>query len=365
LRTPQTLRASLAVDAQLPFGVVGTIEGLYTRTPRAVFFSPINLRESDTFDRHGRVMYGAIRSDGVAIPSRLSAAMGDVITVSNQSKDYAADVTVDLQKRSHVADAEVSISYGRSRDVQSPRTVSAILADNWRLARPVIGRQNDASLGISDFDQPLRVRAYGTVHSPWQKLATEVSFLYVGGSGFPFTYVAGGTQGRGDLNADGAVGNDPIYIPRTAFDTTEISFGGTPTEVAAQQAGFEHFIDGSTCLHNQRGKIMKRNSCRSPWMNLTNLAVRQALPIGRTQSLGMEFQVFNVLNLLNPRWGRVQVPTGATLTTTSQVSLLSQVGATTGPQPQPRYAFNSAMPRYNVDNLDTYYQIQLAVRYNF
>jgi len=79
----------------------------------------------------------------------------------------------------------------------------------------------------------------------------------------------------------------------------------------------------------------------------------------------MEFQVFNVLNLLNPRWGRVQVPTGATLTTTSQVSLLSQVGATTGPQPQPRYAFNSAMPRYNVDNLDTYYQIQLAVRYNF
>ncbi len=365
LRTPQTLRASVAVDAELPFGVVGTIEGLYSRTPRAVFFSPINLREPDTFDRHGRVMYGAIRSDGVAIPSRVSAAMGDVITVSNQSKDYAADVTVGLQKRSRAADADVSISYGHSRDVQSPRTVSAILADNWRLARPVIGRQTDASLGTSDFDQPLRVRAFGTVHSPWRRLATDVSFLYVGGSGFPFTYVAGGTQGRGDLNADGAVGNDPIYIPRTAFDTTEISFSGTPTDVAAQQAAFEHFIEGSTCLHNQRGRIMKRNSCRSPWMNLTNLAVRQTLPIGRTQSLGMEFQIFNVLNLLNPRWGRVQVPTGATLTTTSQVSLLSQVGATAGPQAQPRYAFNSAMPRYNVDNLDTYYQIQLAVRYNF
>ena len=365
LRTPQTLRASLAVDAALPFGVIGTIEGLYTRATRAVFFSPINLREPDTFDRHGRLMYGAIRADGVAIPSRQTPEMGDVIRVSNQSRDYATDITVELRKRSRVADADASISFGKSRDAQSPRTVSAILADNWRLARPVMGRQNDLSLGTSDFDQPLRVRAFGTVHSPWRKLATDVSFLYVGGSGFPFTYVAGGPQGRGDLNADGAVGNDPIYIPRTAFDTTEISFSGTQTEVAAQQVAFERFIDGSTCLHSQRGKIMTRNSCRSPWMNLTNLAVRQALPTARGQSLGMEFQIFNVLNLLNPRWGRVQVPTGATLASTSQVLLLSQVGATTGPQAQPRYAFNPTMPRYNADNFDTYYQIQLAVRYNF
>src|SRR6185436_300549 len=172
-------RASLAVDATLPFGVIGTIEGLYTRATRAVFFSPINLREPDTFDRHGRLMYGAIRADGVAIPSRQTAEMGDVIRVSNQSRDYATDITVELRKRSRVADADASISLGKSRDAQSPRTVSAILADNWRLARPVIGRQNDLSLGTSDFDQPLRVRAFGTVHSPWRKLATDVSFLYV------------------------------------------------------------------------------------------------------------------------------------------------------------------------------------------
>jgi hypothetical protein len=80
--------------------------------------------------------------------------MGDVITVLQPIEGLRRRHDGDLQKRSHVADAEVSISYGRSRDVQSPRTVSAILADNWRLARPVIGRQNDASLGISDFDQP-------------------------------------------------------------------------------------------------------------------------------------------------------------------------------------------------------------------
>ena len=69
--------------------------------------------------------------------------------------------------------------------------------------------------------------------------------MYVGGSGFPYTYVAGGTAGRGDLNADGAVGNDPIYIPRAAVDTAEMKFGGTAVEVGTQQDAFDRFIDGA------------------------------------------------------------------------------------------------------------------------
>jgi hypothetical protein len=177
--------------------------------------------------------------------------------------------------------------------------------------------------------------------------------------------VAGGAQGRGDLNADGAVGNDPIYIPRTAFDTAEIRFAGTPAEVSAQQAAFDRFVDGAPCLRTQRGHIMSRNSCRSPWMNLTNLALRQALLSARDQPLVFELQVFNVLNLLNSRWGRMKLPTGAVLATTSQIPLLSQVGETAGPQAQPVYRFDSTMQRSSDENFDSYYQIQLAVRYSF
>ena len=49
------MRATLATDARLPFGVVGTIEGLYTRATRAMFFSPINLSEPVASDRHDRL----------------------------------------------------------------------------------------------------------------------------------------------------------------------------------------------------------------------------------------------------------------------------------------------------------------------
>lgn len=100
-------------------------------------------------------------------------------------------------------------------------------------------------------------------------------------------------------------------------------------------------------------------------MHLTNLAVRQALPLMRTHALALELQLFNVLNLLNPRWGREQTPPGAVLSSSSQIPLLTQVGETTGSYAQPIFRFDPAMSRYSFDNVDSYYQIQLAARYNF
>jgi hypothetical protein len=161
------------------------------------------------------------------------------------------------------------------------------------------------------------------------------------------------------------VGNDPIYVPRVASDTAEIRFAGSAADVATQQAAFERFISGATCLHGQRGRIMARNSCRSPWMSLTNLALRQSVPSMGDQSLVFELQVFNLLNLLNSRWGRMAVPTGSSVATTNQISLLSQVGETAGPGAQPIYRFDSTMRRYSDDNFETYYQLQFALRYNF
>jgi hypothetical protein len=364
LRYPQALRASLALDRELPFGLVGTIEGLYTRSRYALFFSGINLREPVASDHAGRLMYGTIGSNGIASPRRMAPQLGDVVSITNQSKDYAFDVTGELRKVGSVADMTASVSYGQARDVQSPRPVSALLVDDWRFSRPVAGRQDDMSLGRADYDQPFRVRVSGTLHSPWRRFRTDLSFFYIGGSGLPYTYVAGGSQGRGDLNADGAPGNDPIYIPRAARDTSEIRFTGSSAQVEEQQIAFERFVDGAACLRRQRGQVMSRNSCRSPWMNLTNIAVRQTLPRGPGNGFALELQVFNFLNLLDPAWGRVELPTGSTPTTTNQVALLSQVGETTGSRPQPVYRFDP-MPRYSFDNLDTYYQIQLAARYIF
>lgn len=368
LRFPQVLRVSLATDRQLPLGIVGTIEGLYTRGVRTFFFSPANLTEPIGVDRRGRVMYGTVATTGIATPSRITTRFNDVISVTNASEDYAYDLTAQIQKTFRArGNVQLSFTHARARDVQSLRAVRPVLIDNWRLSRPVAGRQDAIATGVSDFDQPFRVRASGTVHSPWRRWATDLSFYYIGGSGLPFTYVAGGAAPRGDLNADGATGNDAIYIPRTAFDTSEIRFAGTAAEVATQQAAFEEFIDGASCLREQRGRIMARNSCRSPWSNLAHAALRQSLPTASDHNLSVELQVFNLLNLVNSDWGRVELPTLANPAATMQVPLLSQTGQTPGSlsQSQPIYRFDTTLRRYSYMNVDSYYQLQFALRYEF
>jgi hypothetical protein len=173
-------------------------------------------------------------------------------------------------------------------------------------------------------------------------------------------------QNTGDLNADGTNVNDPIYVPRSAYDLTEIRFSGTAAQDTAQRTALERFIDGAPCLRRQRGRIMQRNSCRAPWTNTLNLSIRQSLPVVGTHPLSAEVQVFNLLNLLNSHWGHVALP-GAVNTVSSQVNLLSQTQQTAGSrlESQPVFRFDPATRRFASDNVDSYYQIQLAARYSF
>src|SRR5436190_110435 len=170
LRFPQTMRASLATDAELPFGMTGTVEGMYTRSTQSIVFLPLNLADPVTADIRGRAMYGSMTPTGMARPARVDSRFGDVIAIRNAASDRAYDVTGVLRRRGDHADVEASVSYGRTRDVQSPRPVSALLTDNWRFARPVAGRHDGLTLSRSDFDQPLRVRAFGTLRAPWRNL---------------------------------------------------------------------------------------------------------------------------------------------------------------------------------------------------
>jgi hypothetical protein len=261
----------------------------------------------------------------------------------------------------------VAFTYSRTGDVQSERLTRSAASDNWRFGRVLSGRQSETNAGISDFDQPYRVVVSGTYTFPWLAWSTDVSLYYLGSSGFPYTYVAGGDPRRGDLNADGTSANDPIYVPRNAADTAEIRFGGAASQVAAQQAAFEQFIDGSSCLRRQRGSIMTRNSCRSPWVDLTNVALRQSVPAMRGHAITLEVEVFNFLNLLSSRWGAIAIPNPVGATLSSQVPVLSQVGQSAGPlsQSQPLFTFDPTLRRFSSQNIDSYYQIQVGARYSF
>jgi hypothetical protein len=370
LRMAQTQRASLAYDRRLGSGVTLTGEALVSRYVSDFIFVNLNLKGPQSTDTFGRVLYGTIGSNGVAAPATRSG-FSEVIDLRNTSKNYSYQLMTRAEKRfAGGMAASASYTYSRVRDVQSPSRVNITGIALWADARPVSGRHDDLATGTSLNDLPHRVVAAVTYTAPWHPRTTDFSFYYVGESGSPFTYLASGASRRGDLNADGSNANDPIYVPRDAFDINQIAFSGcsdaagadnTPAaqaeRVRIQQGAFESFIQRAACLRRQRGSIVERNSCREPWSHTTIAGVRQALPFGG-RGIEVELDVFNVLNLLSSRWGRYEV---------AAPGLLEHVGQTTGAAgaAQPVFRFDTARPEWTTLETESGFQLQLGLRYRF
>ena len=372
LRMAQTLRGVLAYDRSLPGNLLATLEMLGSRNMSDFVFVNLNLGVPQAVDRRGRVLYGTIAYTGVA-KAALRSDFSEVIDLRNASRSHSYQLTARLEKPfSAGVSAMAAYTYSRVRDVQTPLRINAPGITNWAGGRVVSGRHDDLSASISLNDVPHRVVLTGTYRAPWRRAPTDIAFYYVGEAGSPYTYRAWGVGTRGDLNADGSNTNDPIYVPRNAFDTTEIRFAQfikrteaavDTVTVAQQQAAFENFIDGIPCLRRQRGRILERNSCREPWSHTTLASVRQSVP-GAGDALEAELTVFNVLNLLRREWGRYRV---AALDRSAAPPLLEHVGQT---EESPRTAesifrFDPTTPRWMTLRIESAFQLQVALRYRF
>ena len=371
LRMARALRAVLAYDRPVPWGLLGTVEALLTRNVSDFVFVNLNLAGPQGVDRFGRVLYGTFGSTG-AEPARRSNFPGEVAELRNTSRNRAYQLSSRLEKRFTDGLAVTAhYTFSRVRDVQTPLRVNTLGIVNWA-SRAVSGRHDDLSPGISLNDIPHRIVLAGTARAPWRRWRTNLSFYYVGESGSPFTYLAwGAVRGRGDLNADGSNENDPIYVPLTAFDTAQIRFalttrqvpspgGGTRTDTvtAAQQAeAFERFVDGTPCLRQRRGRILERNACREPWSHTTIASLQQTIPVAKG-ALQAQLDIYNLLNLLKSDWGHYRVAAPA---------LLEQVGRTVGPveSAQPIFRYNIAAPVWTTLPSESVFQLQLALRYRF
>jgi hypothetical protein len=317
----------------------------------------LNLRDPETTDRNGRVMYGTIGPLGVARPNRRSTFL-EVIDLRNTSRNRSYQIATRLEKElTDRATGAISYTYSRVRDAQTPLRVNTRGTNVWASARALSGRDDDFAPGISSNDIPHRVVLTGAYAVPRLRWRTELSFYYVGESGRPFTYLAWGSLRQGDLNADGSNTNDPIYVPRSALDTSEISFDASDDAGQLQQAAFEGFIERTSCLRRQRGQIMERNSCREPWSNTTIASVRQSIPV-RGRTLQAQLDVFNVLNLLSSGWG---------LRREAASPLLEHVAQTAGPVETQHsvFRFDVTAPRWTTVAAESAFQLQLALRYSF
>ena len=382
---PQSFVTTAGFDRQLPYDVIFTFEAMYRKAINGLAVVDKNIRGPRIVggqpytDRNGRVLYADTISATGAVTNnnqRRITSIGNppvsfgegLIQVTNQSADYNYTLSAQLKRRfGEALNLSAAYTYMQSKDVQSLTSDRAI--SNWRNGRVYAGLEDDLDdATTSYFERPHRIILYGSYTLPWK--STQLSAFYEGQSGTPFTY----TAVSGDLNGDGNNANDPLYIPRNATDLTEIRIGtGTgaafvpnPTEAQA----FENFIAGQDCLDSQRGRIMERNSCRSPWQNRLDVAVRQHLPTVRGQRITVQLDVVNFLNLLNNDWGQIELPTISQ--NFPQQGVLRQQGRTPG-------ALNTSMSNFTFEplakqrgpffkdqnNQNNFYRMQLTLKYSF
>lgn len=310
-RYPQDVRASIAIDRELPWGFVGTVEALYTRALYQVTIQDLNLPvnldpppgsdDGFGFTIGNRPVFGA----PVLVPGRFGPLeagrrwdeYGRVLRVGNRSRNAALAVAAELQRRfSDRLDLRLAYSYTRAVDVRSLLYQDAAL--NYGLT-PVRVDPARPEVAVSAFGRTHRVAA-----SLWTRLADwggglDVSIRYIGQSGTPYSYVYGS-----DMNGDGYPGpgaierayNDLLFVPAGLSDLGGEGF--VSRSLLFQLAGLE------PCLDEHAGAIVSRNSCRTPWSDRVD--------VGLTQSIGLPFgavrlraDLMNALNLINQEWGLV------------------------------------------------------------
>src|SRR5205085_4866566 len=89
--TPSSWRNSLAVDQKLPFNLIATIEGLYTKSLNAVTEKNLNLKGPPTTFRpeDGRPIFGGFNGD---------KNFDRIILLTNTHRGYSYNLTAQLER---------------------------------------------------------------------------------------------------------------------------------------------------------------------------------------------------------------------------------------------------------------------------
>jgi hypothetical protein len=348
-RFPRSLRLSLGTDLRLPKGVIGTLDFLYIRSVDQLYLDDVNLIQTGVAAGEGsRALYGTFDpATGASTPNRRNTGFGPVIQLRNSSGDRSYVATAQLQKRfSNGAELGVAYTYTDSKDRMS--TAHDLASVNLGRQNILDGTLAHRRLATSLYDAPHTIGVVGAIDLP---LRFRVSLFYNGSSGSPYTF-----RVSGDANADGAMAfskptyNDPVYVPR---DQADISL-----EDPAEWAALNRYIERHGCLRRQRGQLLRRNSCRNPWVSLMNARLSKVIPTSHGQSIELIVDLFNVLNFLDRDWG---VRRGADLG--FPPAILRLVGYD---QANQRGIYRFDIKDTNLrDNEATRWRLQLGTRYTF
>lgn len=350
---PREWKSNLGLNLSLPNNYDLTFDATYTRVLKGIFFQSINRRDNrGNFDGADDRSYFLETGDAIKINPNFT----NVFLLTNSNSGYRYNLTLGVSKSTENYNGYFGYTYGKSRDISS--TVRSSPAANYEWNQSIT--PNSPNLSASNFDLRHKiVSSQSYVFGLAAKSQLEISALYNGTSGSPFSFVY-----QGDLNRDGSSRNDLIYIPRDASEINLIDIrdgNGNVTQTASEQwQRLNNFIENNAYLNDNRGGYAERNVSKTPWNHRLDAKLGYRLKFAGNQQLYFSMDVLNVFNLLNQNWGRlVFVPN----VVNSNFSLLRFRGIENN-QPQFQYSNTDDTP-WVVDNQNSRWRMQFGATYRF
>ena len=306
LKMPQLLRLDLAIDHQLPFGLVGTVELQYSKTLNDLIYRKLNVGDVSYYmpligsSSDHRPIYNSSNYGKTTLNNKFY----NIYEVYNTSSGYQYDLTFQVQGQV-TNDITVNAGYRYEKAEDRNSASSSQASSQWNY-NPISGDPNNPELTTSLWEIPHRLfLSVAYSHEFIEDAGTTISLFFNAQSGTPFSFVY-----NGDVNGDGSTYNDLFYIPR---NSSEILLGSSTTSYSvgddnnSMWQALNSFIENNDYLRNHRGKIAERNAAQSPWNADLDLRIAQEIPdlwgLGKFE---LSLDILNVLNLLNKDWGWVQ-----------------------------------------------------------
>ena len=320
---PQSWKTTIAVDQKLPYGFVGSVEGIYSKNINEVFYSNANLADpvgtiNGAVSGDNRPFYGATDNS-----TRINNNVSNAVVLGNTNQGYFYSTTFKLEYP-YKKGLWGSIAYTKS-NAYDLLSAGSIASGSWTGARSVNGN-NNLPLSLSNNNTPNRIvgiLGYKIDYGKNVGASTSINLGYIGEQtgGFSYTY-------SGDVNGDRINGNDLLFVPNSANDLRFVditqTLGGV-TQVlytaAQQQAAFDAFIEQDSYLSTRRGQYAQRNGNILDMLHRVDLSVTQDFYIkikGKKNSFQFRADILNFGNLLNRNWGVSQRATAPQILNVTQ-----------------------------------------------
>ncbi len=357
---PQLWRTNVAVDRRLPGGLTGTGEFIYGRDVNGIYYINANLPAAQT------TLAGA-DSRPRWTNNRIHSQVQNAIVLKNQNEGTSWNLSGMLTRNfANGFFIKSAYSYGESKNTIDP---GSIAFGSWT-GNAMSRDPNNPGVAYSTNSPGHRFFVAGTFTKDFFRFgSTMVSVFWesrtIGNASYTFA---------GDLNGDGGVNNDLLYVHR---DVSEMNFSpftvGTRTFTAAEQAqAWDAYITQDPYLSGRRGQYAERGGTFLPLVNRMDLSVSQNVfgnLGGQRNGFEVRVDVLNFGNLLNSNWGVGQRIAGSTTSPPFYAQPLTNAAVdATGRATYRLRVVNNELLRETYERtafLDDVYRFQISLRYNF